>query len=127
MIEHANEEILVANPFVDRCHLSNALMEASGKKIPIILLTRPIHELEYNIEKKAEYHQELMKNGIALHYNNVVHAKIIIVDRSIAIMSSMNLTSSSSGGGSWEAGIVTTEENVVDEAVRSIFEKLNRL
>jgi len=126
LLGQASEEIIVANPFVDRCHLSNALMEAGEKKIPIILLTRPLSESDFNSEKKEEYHQELMKKGIAIYYNSIVHAKIIIIDKSIAITSSMNLTSSSSGGASWEAGIVTTEEWIINEAVKSIHKKLVR-
>jgi phosphatidylserine/phosphatidylglycerophosphate/cardiolipin synthase-like enzyme len=126
LISQANIEVLVANPFIERCHLSNALIDASEKKIPIILITRPHYDNDPYIKKKEEYHLELMEKGIALNYNNVVHAKIIIVDRSVAVISSMNLNSSSSGGGSWEAGIVTTEESIINEAVKSIHEKLNK-
>jgi hypothetical protein len=126
LIGQANIEILVANPFIERCHLSNALIEASEKKIPIILMTRPPNENDLYMKKKEEYHQELMEKGISLNYNSAVHAKIIIVDRSVAIISSMNLNSSSSGGGSWEAGIVTIEESIINDAVKSIHEKLSR-
>jgi phosphatidylserine/phosphatidylglycerophosphate/cardiolipin synthase-like enzyme len=124
LLGQASEEIIVANPFIDRCHLSNALMDAGQKRIPIILLTRPISESEFNVEKKFYYHQELLKKGVAVYYNNVVHAKIIVVDKSVAITSSMNLTSSSSGGASWEAGIVTTEEWIINEAIKSIHKKI---
>ncbi|MBA7554702.1 hypothetical protein ES705_47333 [subsurface metagenome] len=58
--------------------------------------------------------------GIDVFYNKKVHAKIIAVDRTIALSSSMNFFSDSSAGKSWEAGLITIEPTVVEEVVNSI-------
>ena len=55
-----------------------------------------------------------------------VHAKIVVVDSTVAIVSSMNFFSASSGGSSWEAGIVSTDEKVVKNIKKSILDILIR-
>lgn len=79
------------------------------------------------LEKKLEYHSILKEEGGILTYNKQVHAKLIIADRAVAITSSMNFYSASSGGASWEAGLVTTEKTVVEAIANSILELLERL
>ncbi|UCH04584.1 MAG: hypothetical protein JSW05_00025 [Candidatus Thorarchaeota archaeon] len=44
----------------------------------------------------------------------------------MAVVSSMNLTGLSTGGSSWEAGLVTKEDTVVDSIVDSIYGLLER-
>ena len=51
--------------------------------------------------------------GIVLRYDNQIHSKIMVVDNKIAIISSMNFYSGSSGGASKEAGMVSMDEKVV--------------
>ena len=66
--------------------------------------------------------------GVKVAYNKRVHAKLIVLDRSVAIVSSMNMNSSSTGGLSWEAGIVTKEDAVVEavrDSILSLREKLD--
>ena len=53
-------------------------------------------------------------------YNDAVHAKMIVLDRAVAIVSSMNFYSSSTAGISWEAGIVTFEDTVVESITNAI-------
>lgn len=116
LIEHANVEILVTNPYVDRCHLSNTLMSMGDKGINVKLITRLPPE-----QHKREYLSKLSKKGVSIAYDSSVHAKLIVVDRRVGIVSSMNFFATSSGGASWEAGLVTIEENIVQSIARSIF------
>jgi len=116
LIEHANVEILVTNPYVDRCHLSNTLMSMPDKGINVKLITRLPPE-----QQKREYLSKLSKKGVSILYDSSVHAKLIVVDRRVGIVSSMNFFATSSGGASWEAGLVTIEENIVQSIARSIF------
>ncbi len=44
----------------------------------------------------------------------------------MAIISSMNFYSGSSGGASWEAGLISVEETVVESIVNSILELLEK-
>jgi hypothetical protein len=113
LIEHATVEILVANPFVQRCYLSDSLMEISKKGVNVKLITR----------SSSKYINELSNKGVSITYDESVHAKLITVDDRVGIVSSMNLFANSSGGGTWEAGLVTIEEDVVKSIARSILKK----
>ena len=70
-----------------------------------------------------EYHQSLKSNGLNLYYNNRVHAKMIIIDKIVGIVSSMNFFSDSSSGKSWESGIVTTQDDAIQDMILA-YEKL---
>lgn len=50
----------------------------------------------------------------------MVHTKLIIVDKTVALVSSMNLYSGSTAGASWEAGIVTIDNSVINQIIQSI-------
>lgn len=115
LIGHSSLEILVANPFVQRCHLSNSLMEISKKGINVKLITRSFSK---------PYINEFSDSRVSTTYDESVHAKIILVDRCVGIVSSMNLFANSSGGGSWEAGLVTTGRNAVQSISRSVLNKI---
>lgn len=121
LISNAKIEVLVVNPFVANCDLSNTLREASKSRVEVRLVTRPpsIDRDRYRKERD-EYHATLKKEGIVLTYNKKAHAKLIVVDRAVAIVSSMNFYSGSSAGSSWEAGLVSIEETVVESVVDSI-------
>jgi phosphatidylserine/phosphatidylglycerophosphate/cardiolipin synthase-like enzyme len=127
LITKAENEVLVVNPFVNKCALSDTLKEASNQGVNVHLLTRPPDDktLEYR-RAKEEYHLTLKKAGVNVRYNKAVHAKIIVVDRTVAISSSMNFYCGSSGGKSWEAGIVTQEQTVVEPIVSKILKILEK-
>lgn len=127
LICKARSEVLVVNPFVVQCALSDTLREASAHGVIVRLITRPPKDKneEYRI-KKQEYHSILKNDGVLLTYNKQVHAKLIVIDRIVAILSSMNFYSGSSGGAVWETGIISFEETVVGPIVNSILELLER-
>ncbi len=59
-------------------------------------------------------------------YDNQIHAKILVIDGKVAIVSSMNLYSASSGGFTEEAGIVTIDQKVVDTVSQYILGLLEK-
>ena len=129
LIRKAKKEVLVANPFVDQCDLSDKLRDVVSPGKDVILVTRRPDDknVEYR-KRKDEYHQTLKKSGVKVAYNKRVHAKLIVLDRAVAIVSSMNMNSSSTGGSSWEAGIITKEDAVVEavrDSILSLREKLD--
>lgn len=125
LIEQAKDEILVTSPFVDSCHPITLLAEAKERRVDVrIVSSRPKKEKED--VKKVECHALLRKKGVNIHYINTIHAKIIIIDRKIAIVSSMNLYSGSTGGGLAEAGIVSFEPKVVQSATKYITDLLSK-
>jgi hypothetical protein len=125
LIEHANTEILVMNPYVDRCHISARLIDMSEKGTKVKVVTRqPDERLEKHYQqKKKNFHSELKEKGVSIKYDDSVHAKLIVVDGCVGIVSSMNFYAGSSGGASWEAGVVTIEKQVVESIAHSILGK----
>lgn len=121
LIQRARKEILIANPYVEQCDLSDKLRDAAALKKNVILVTRRPDDKNDEYRKRKEvYHDTLTKSGLRLTYNGRVHAKLIVLDRSVAIVSSMNLNTSSTAGSSWEGGIVSKEESVVEDIRDSI-------
>ncbi len=123
LIEKAKDEILVTSPYVDSCHPITLLTEAKDRRVNVrIVTTRP--KKDKDDVKKVECHALLRKKGVNIHYINTIHAKIIIIDHKVAIVSSMNLYSGSTGGGLLEAGIVSFESKVVESASKYITDLL---
>jgi len=124
LIENAKSEILVTSPYVEQCHISNSLILMSKKGINVKLVTRNPIEQQYQHEKKMKYLSKLAQGGVSVANDESIHAKLIVVDRRVAVVSSMNFVAASSGGASWEAGLVTVEENVAQSVVRSIIKRI---
>ena len=124
-IGRAKDEILVANPFVDSCYLTTALQDARDRRVNVRIVTRRPTKDKGDI-MKLECHATLRKKGVTIHYINTIHSKVILIDRKIAILSSMNLYSGSAGGGVDEAGIVSFEEKVVDAITKYITDFLEK-
>lgn len=125
VIGKAKDEILVTSPYVDSCHLATALQRAVERRVKVkVIARRPTNTK--NDALKAECQANLRKEGVVLHYNNSIHSKIIIIDRQITIISSMNLYSGSTGGATLEAGVVSFDKNVVDSATKYVLELLER-
>ena len=124
LISHAKFDVLIANPFIQDCDLSNTLIEASKNGINVQIITRPPEDKhpEY-LKKKQDYHSKLEQEGISLFYDAKVHAKLIVVDSAIAAVSSMNFYADSSAGVSWEAGLVSTNQKVVN-SIANAFSKV---
>jgi hypothetical protein len=69
---------------------------------------------------KCDVIDKLQEYGMEILTNPSVHAKIMVFDRRVAIVSSMNLYAYSVGGGSWEAGIATCSEDVLNDVLNGI-------
>jgi len=124
-IGKAKDEILVTNPYVDSCFLSTALYEARDRRVNVKIVTRRPKKDKEDMSK-LECQAYLRKKGITVHYINTIHSKIIVIDRKIALISSMNLYSASAGGGSLEAGIVSFDDKVVDSAAKYTVDLLEK-
>jgi hypothetical protein len=124
-IGKAKDEILVTSPFVDSCFLATALQDARDRRVNVKIISRRPKKDKDDLPK-LECHAALRKKGVTIHYINTIHSKIIVVDRKIAILSSMNLYSGSTGGGLLEAGIVSFETKVVDSATKYITDLLEK-
>ena len=114
LIRKAKETILIANPFLEMCYLTEALLDSAQSSTNIKIVTRYPGSKEKKRERAQRYcHLKLKKAKIQLRYDRQIHSKIIVVDNEVAVVSSMNFYSGSSGGSSKEAGIVSLDEAIV--------------
>ena len=129
LIRQARKEVLLVNPFIEQCHLSNTLIDAVANKANVIVITRPIDD-RYNRpelkEEKIAYHESLKKEGVKMNYDRRIHAKLLVVDKQIAVISSMNFYSLSTGGSSWEAGMISIDEPIVNSVHKTIHQLLKK-
>jgi phosphatidylserine/phosphatidylglycerophosphate/cardiolipin synthase-like enzyme len=100
------------------------MREAKKSGINVQIITRPPQDKYADrLQKKQDFHNRLKEDDISIIYQKKVHAKIIVVDRAVAIVSSMNFYPDSSAGVSWEAGLISTDSEVVESMVKSIATK----
>jgi phosphatidylserine/phosphatidylglycerophosphate/cardiolipin synthase-like enzyme len=117
LIRMAKQMILIANPFIESCYLTDALLNSAQSSTEIKIVTRRPTSKE---TKKEQCHSKLRRMNIQFRYDNQIHSKIMVVDNTIAVISSMNFYSGSSGGASKEAGVVSMDEQVVESAANYI-------
>jgi len=126
LVKRASREVLVVNPFVEPCTPSDVLREAAAEKKIAFVLRPPEDPVEKYRKKKEGYIQSLRDAGIKVVSNKRVHAKVIVLDRAVAIVSSMNLDKSSTSGSSWETGLITKDDAVVEDIVNSILQLIEK-
>ena len=113
----AKQQVIVVNPFVEKCSLSETLADSAKNSIDTILITRKPERKKPEVKA---FHDYLKKSKVKIHYSRDVHAKIIVVDNILAIVSSMNFYPSSSAGKTWEAGLVTYKKTIVNTILDNI-------
>lgn len=124
LISHAKSEVLVVNPFIQNCDLSNTLRDVQKRGINVQIITRPPHDrYPDNLKQKQDYHASLQQDGISVLYEKKVHAKLLMVDQAVAVVSSMNFYPESSAGVSWEAGLVSTNPDIIESIMESVLVK----
>ena len=126
LIPLTQKELLVVNPYVEKCTLCEHLIDASNKGVKVTLVTqKPTNK--YNNKRevdKIKFHNSIKESPIDLYYNDSVHAKLFILDNQVLTASSMNLYSESLAGKLWEAGIVTTDPSNIKRVKQSLDELL---
>ena len=125
MLENARAEVLVTTPYAEECSISNSLVLMSQKGIDVELVTRKPTEQHHQNEEKRRCLSKLEKAGIFIVYDESIHAKLIVIDRTVAVVSSMNFVTNSSGGACWEAGMATFDANIVQSIRRSVMNRAN--
>ncbi len=118
-IEKAQKEILLASPWITYIvdELSN-FKRKSGKKINVKIITRlmkeDIDKGITNLEKLRALKEDF---GAEIRYNNDLHAKMVVVDNSVAIISSANLTKKGLSV-NYEAGVCVKDKEMADKVAQ---------
>jgi len=120
LVHNAKKEIIIVNPFVTECSLTENIKMASAYKRVFLLTRPPEFETDFKFYEKAKCHGSLKESGVKIAYNRGVHAKIMMFDRTLCVVSSMNLYHDSSEGLTYEAGLVTMDGEVVNYILESV-------
>lgn len=127
VIDFSKTKILVINPFVDQCSLSDKLKDAGLQGKDVTLLTRsPLSESAARVRTlRKKYHDALHQSGVKIFYNDRLHSKIILSDDILGIVSSMNFKSESSSGKNLEAGMVAWQKQTIESLNNYVVKLLN--
>ena len=119
LMDKARSQILVVNPFVDECDLSQQLCESGARGLKVSCFTR-----KPDSESMLRCHGKMKNTGVDLEYDQDVHAKLVVVDNQVAIVSSMNFFGASSAGKTWEAGMVTIDTHVIEAITKAVLKEI---
>ena len=119
LVENVRKELLIVNPFLDKANIVNMIRERAQEGIKSRILTRSPDP------SKKEFIDNLNEYGIEVFTNDSIHAKIMIFDRGVTVVSSMNLYAYSVGGGSWEAGIATSSDVLISDILNIVNSKFD--
>lgn len=123
VLDYSKTEVIVVNPNVYPCSLSDKLKETGDRSIKIITQS-PLSEGKNNVaSSRQKYHEVLLKKGVRIFYNDRIHAKMILSDGKLGIVSSLNFKSKSTSGRNHEAGMTTWQKDAID-SIKKYIDKL---
>lgn len=124
LIPLAKLQILVVNPFVEKCAICDMLLSAAKRGVSVKIVTQSPEKDYENRRKRAKvrYHKKIRESEAELFYNNSVHAKVFVIDSQVLTNSSMNLYTDSTSGKLWETGIVSVNDSNVSLAKKALIQ-----
>jgi phosphatidylserine/phosphatidylglycerophosphate/cardiolipin synthase-like enzyme len=117
---NAQQEILISSPWITHIidELSGFKKKDGEKKINIKIITRLIKEdIEKGVTDLDKFRVLKDTFGAEIRYNNDLHAKMVVVDNSVAIISSANLTKKGLFV-NYEAGVCLKDKSKVNKVVQ---------
>ena len=115
ILTNAFNTIIVVNPFFDFSTSTQLMVKAKRNGKIVVMVTRPPRGPYF-----LKLHTTLKKEGVKMMYHTDLHAKLIIIDDLVAVVSSMNFMQRAAAGITWEAGIVTMNKEIVDSIKTSL-------
>jgi hypothetical protein len=82
MIKYSKNSVVVVNPFVEKCNLSDKLKEVCNSNRNVLMITRSpsLEKPGKGRDQKRAYHRALVQSGVQIFYNDYVHAKLLLID-----------------------------------------------
>ena len=119
-LSRAQKEILISSPWITHIidELSSFKKKGSKKEPNIKIITRLLKEdIEKGITDLDKFRVLKDTFGAEIRYNNDLHAKMVIIDNSVAIISSANLTKKGLSV-NYEAGICLREQHMINKVAQ---------
>lgn len=115
IIADAKTEVLICSPWIT--YVLDEFEEIKSKNIKVKILTRfEERDVKNGSTDVDRLRQFIQKFNAEVKFNNRLHAKMVIVDGTIAVVSSANLTKSGLSV-NYEAGIVLRDKSLVEKAI----------
>lgn len=119
-LQNVQKEILICSPWITHIieELSSFKKKGEKKKIDIKILTRLVKEdIDKGVTDLDKF--RVLKDVVdaEIRYNNDLHAKMVVMDNSVAIISSANLTKKGLSV-NYEAGICLRDKNMVNKVAK---------
>lgn len=110
----AKYKVLICSPWIT--YIGEEFSSLKNNKIDLKIITRCVKEDINKGTTDLEKFRTLKDDfNAGIRYNNDLHAKIVIIDNSVAIISSANLTKKGLLSASYESGICIKDKNIVDK------------
>jgi superfamily II DNA or RNA helicase len=120
-ITAAKKEILIVSPFIRKrrtTQMINHLKIALGKKIRVIVVTRPLEDFKPKERSTLLRSLALLKNtGIRVSFKSNIHQKFAVIDQKTLWYGSINLLSY---GNAQESIMRIESPNIANELIKSI-------
>jgi phosphatidylserine/phosphatidylglycerophosphate/cardiolipin synthase-like enzyme len=108
LIKNTRDNLYVVNPFLEKIDVIRNIQALTKNGVDVHFITRKVNEF-----KHLEICRNLAKANVHVYKYPGIHAKMLIADEKVAIVSSMNITAPSTAGKSWEAGIATFDLRMI--------------
>lgn len=131
LLSRTEQDLMLVSPFVKRSIAEQIVARLRerriDKNVQVVVLTdlRPESALNGSTDLEALVHLMSSFPNVELTHLPSLHAKVYIADRSMAIITSGNLTDSGISG-NLEYGVISSDESVIRE-IRRDFESYARL
>ncbi len=110
-IRRARKELLIISPFFDHNDIMRDIHDVAKGSVKVKFITRRQEGKNWNYLKSLSKIAEIFVSP-------KIHSKLFVVDEEIGIVCSMNLLSDAISGKSSETGLVTRDEQVIQEIKR---------
>jgi hypothetical protein len=117
MIKDVKEEILIVSPYLDN-QVLNILIPRAKDGIKVSVITRPLNHFNRK-ESKAAWNLLAGNPNIDHRYNEMCHSRMIVMDKSVVLVSSADISHDSLEG-LFNAGILTDNPVIVRKSIEFI-------
>jgi hypothetical protein len=121
----ARKQIVAVHSSIVQDDLGELLWNAALDGVEVILITCHPKGAMDGGEKSTQFHEALTNAGVDITYRNDINSDILVVDISVAVVSAPSTSGMLEAESTWQPGLVTFEQHVVDNVLSSVLRLLN--
>ncbi|UCE11107.1 MAG: hypothetical protein JSW61_03995 [Candidatus Thorarchaeota archaeon] len=121
----ARKQIVVVHPSIVQDEVGELLWNASLDGVEVVIVTCKLENAGTERSKGTLFHEELAKAGVDITYRGGIKSDVLIVDVSVAVISTSESIETHETDTIWQPGLVTFEQHVVDNVLSSALRLVN--